>query len=496
MSDTIKNKSTKKRRGLWWKVPLGGLLFLLLTFAAFRFVVYQRVQNRLNAIRDAGYPVSLEEHDAWYVYPQGTNAADVYLQAFSAYVGNKDFEYTLPVLGDRETLPGPGESLPKDVADRIAYYLQQNADAITKLDEAATIESCRFPIDLTQGIGTLLPHLGSVRNSARIRVLQSALNESRGDSDAAASSCLKIFALTNAIKNEPILISALVNQSMQKIAHEELKRLIVNGGLSDQSIGLIQRAILANDNHRLMHRAFIGERCMGEGLFLNVEQLDLNAKLNPVFVLTWLIGLMDLDNAYYLDQMGAYINVVQVITWPLPDEYVDNEYDIPRLYLVSGIVMPALDNCIVNSIETIAQQQVLLAGIGIEQYRRATGELPETLEVLTPRYMDHVPIDPFTGQPLKYRYEHDGAVVYSIGQDGQDNGGNPSGYTWLRDAGKNGTDIALVFGSIVERTVASGTGQLNLTDFPILDEDALEDEDKAWYQDDHHNRRGLPGLFA
>ena len=59
--DAIPGNTKKKRRGLLWKIPLGGLVLLLLAFAVFRFTVHQRVQNRLNAIRAAEYPVTLKE---------------------------------------------------------------------------------------------------------------------------------------------------------------------------------------------------------------------------------------------------------------------------------------------------------------------------------------------------------------------------------------------------------------------------------------------------
>jgi hypothetical protein len=35
-----------------------------------------------------------------------------------------------------------------------------------------------------------------------------------------------------------------------------------------------------------------------------------------------------------------------------------------------------------------------------------------------------VPVDPYDGQPLRYKLKQDGVVIYSVGHDGVDNGGN------------------------------------------------------------------------
>jgi hypothetical protein len=56
----------------------------------------------------------------------------------------------------------------------------------------------------------------------------------------------------------------------------------------------------------------------------------------------------------------------------------------------------------------------------VEQHRFKHGSVPEALDI-------SAPIDPFTGQPLKYRRDDMGYVVYSVGEDGKDDGGSIEG---------------------------------------------------------------------
>jgi len=52
------------------------------------------------------------------------------------------------------------------------------------------------------------------------------------------------------------------------------------------------------------------------------------------------------------------------------------------------------------------------------------GHYPRTLAELTPRYLPEAPLDPFSrGQPLRYRFDAASPVVYSVGENGIDDGG-------------------------------------------------------------------------
>lgn len=51
------------------------------------------------------------------------------------------------------------------------------------------------------------------------------------------------------------------------------------------------------------------------------------------------------------------------------------------------------------------------------------GGYPSRLEELVPGYLPRVPVDVFSGGPLVYRASENGYILYSVGQNGQDDGG-------------------------------------------------------------------------
>jgi hypothetical protein len=65
-----------------------------------------------------------------------------------------------------------------------------------------------------------------------------------------------------------------------------------------------------------------------------------------------------------------------------------------------------------------------MAMVAVERYRLAHHGWPESLRVTIPDFLKRVPIDPYDGRPLRYRRLAHGVVIYSLGPDRQDNGGN------------------------------------------------------------------------
>jgi hypothetical protein len=53
------------------------------------------------------------------------------------------------------------------------------------------------------------------------------------------------------------------------------------------------------------------------------------------------------------------------------------------------------------------------------------GQPPDSLQDLVPSYLDSIPRDIMDGQPLRYRRDGKNFLLYALGQNGGDDGGNP-----------------------------------------------------------------------
>lgn len=60
--------------------------------------------------------------------------------------------------------------------------------------------------------------------------------------------------------------------------------------------------------------------------------------------------------------------------------------------------------------------------VALHRYRRDRGRFPDDLQALVPGYLDAVPRDPYDGRP--FRYARDKGVVYAVGENLTDDGGD------------------------------------------------------------------------
>jgi len=93
--------------------------------------------------------------------------------------------------------------------------------------------------------------------------------------------------------------------------------------------------------------------------------------------------------------------------------------------LFSQMVMPAIQSSARRFPIGAAIQRLAIAAIALKRYQLDhQGELPAQLAGLVPGYLREVPIDPMDGQPLRYRPSGHTFLLYSVGADATDNGGN------------------------------------------------------------------------
>jgi hypothetical protein len=102
------------------------------------------------------------------------------------------------------------------------------------------------------------------------------------------------------------------------------------------------------------------------------------------------------------------------------------------------------------------EKEMLVAAIALKRFHLRHGTFPAALASLTPEFVPSLPRDWIDGKPLRYRLKEDGQfVLYSVGEDGVDDGGDPTpktkkaskympyGRDWVWPAPASGEEIAV-----------------------------------------------------
>lgn len=96
---------------------------------------------------------------------------------------------------------------------------------------------------------------------------------------------------------------------------------------------------------------------------------------------------------------------------------------------LAKLLIPACQNVFVAVDREAARGAILQTIFALERHKRKHGRYPDVLADLVPEYLSAVPEDVFASAstPLIYRRDGDGAMLYSVGENGVDDGGKFDG---------------------------------------------------------------------
>jgi hypothetical protein len=95
-------------------------------------------------------------------------------------------------------------------------------------------------------------------------------------------------------------------------------------------------------------------------------------------------------------------------------------------YLLTSLSLPNYGRALEVAIRRETERRLTLVALALKRHELRHRKLPPDLSALVPEFLKAVPIDPMSGKALVYRLNADGTfALYSVGDDGKDDGGDP-----------------------------------------------------------------------
>jgi len=132
--------------------------------------------------------------------------------------------------------------------------------------------------------------------------------------------------------------------------------------------------------------------------------------------------------ALYRRYMDTQVSTAKL---PYPTAQKVGDPKVPN-DMICNILCPVYKTVLFKDASDLVFDRLLSTTLALRAYSLDHQEAyPVTLSALTPRYLKHIPMDPFENGviPLIYHRTNRGYVLYSIGPDGKDDGGKPFVHT-------------------------------------------------------------------
>jgi hypothetical protein len=407
-------------------------LFIPGAFVVWRVGIYWRVCSRLKAFHQAGYPASMAELQQIYYspVPDTENNALYFIAALKNLQSTNGFKSSVPLwigpsgyeLADDSALLSPEGS---KTARR---FLSQNAEVLNNLRKIPPGETARYQLDFSNRLANARFHLIKAQDGVRLLLLAAMSSGGTSNTDLAATDLNAAMRLTQSLGDEPMVMSQMTRIKCDLMIIPCLERILARNRLAESQLFSLANSFQHLEFTNAMERAMAGDRCDGIYLFTSPAFFHANSNRHALYVIMKLTGYMDSDFNHYLKLMADEVAVARM---PLPqrldaaknlDQRVDD--GVSKLHLMTSMMIPHFYRAHVAQAEDVARIDIARTVLAIERYRLSNKDhLPASLQELVPAYLGAVPADPFDGRPIRYNRLPKGYLIYSVGEDGVDNGG-------------------------------------------------------------------------
>jgi hypothetical protein len=330
-----------------------------------------------------------------------------------------------------------------DPAVDVLLALSKFTNELSEVHLASQRPYARFPIFYERGYFAELPHLGVLKNIGDVLTLRASAALALNRNEEALADVQTSLRLVNAVRQQPAQFTFVTCNNMLIDALQPVWEGLATRRWTEPQLAAIQNQLdrmnfledyapalrlntfffmdLINQiipvSPARPRSSFIPDDDAGRQLitFLRLLYPSGWSAQNQVglyrFYLAW-IPMVDAARHRVIPQDRVSVDIDFISLDPLLPVFVAPK--VKMLFRDASESFPAVQTAVDEASVACA----------LERFRLANGHFPETLNALVPHCIKELPHDIMDGQPLRYRRTEAGQfVLYSVGSDGVDNGG-------------------------------------------------------------------------
>ncbi len=302
-------------------------------------------------------------------------------------------------------------------------------------------------------INILLPGLGKSKNLGRALIWRALMRAEDGKQKEAFEDIKSCYKFGRHIKGGGTLIEQLVGIAIEAMAADTLRRVLEERTMDSIALADMQKGykeMTAGEQFTVelkyeklfiydeIQRCYVGKRLGGlragkfclEGTKRMMNLTSRNKELG-VLVRMSLIPYPQPNREEcreMVDRFYAYWEkIAQKSPAQIRAEGIDTKqqtYEMIKGNLLLEILTPALMKVCEISYRNRADVEATALVLAVLRYEKDKGGYPKSLAaVVDAGFLEDVPIDPFSGETLVYRKTEDGFILYSVGTNFTDDGG-------------------------------------------------------------------------
>lgn len=381
-----------------------------------------------------------------------TDSGDPLIDSFGIWLDNSAEQ----VSDQAMSRPWTSEQIPP-----LAKWVTENRQPLNLILEASRRPRCYFPSPTLLNdqddalVSMLLPGQQSVREAGRSLSGRAMWHLGEGRVDNAWQDILAIHRIAQLTTQGTTLVEQLISIALSYMACDRTVTLLHHGKLTVQQAKQIQRDLAAQSNFSQMADAFeFNERLMYLDAITNHRMVMFSdgevgrsmGEFNWIdhLAIDWNVACRK-GNEFY-DRMAAAARLPthaaredQFATIDAELSRMARSFEGPTVFasaispsarseaaasIAISLFLPALDAACTAQHRANAALDLTRLAAALAVYRAEHGAYPQNLDELVPGVLDKLPVDLCNAKPYMYKRSVDGYLLYTTGENGQDDRGS------------------------------------------------------------------------
>jgi hypothetical protein len=285
----------------------------------------------------------------------------------------------------------------------------------------------------------------------------------QGRLESALQDLEALAGLANMERDEPTLVAQMIRVAVANLGLALTWEALQAQGWTEPQLERLQKAWDPVNLVDAVEKGFEGARAGGYELFALTRRSDAarvgrllrgnwypgpsssnirfeDVMMDYVYIPAYKLTSIDQDELFYLRNMQEGITGLRLLKAQHPwgetkqrlNQITTNVNMLARSpqkvrYYFSMMGIPNYMKACETAVRGETERQMALAAIALKRFQLRHGQWPPSLEALVPEFLPAVPYDFMGAKPLSYHLKIDGGyVLYSVGEDGKDDGGDPT----------------------------------------------------------------------
>jgi hypothetical protein len=383
-----------------------------------------QLQGRVAAIRASGDPASVSDLRPAPI-PDDENAAAI-LERIKPRLGGFNLEYAqfdaTPLGKQRDAAEDRGEPWTREQIDAIRPILRRYSDVEQALAKVAGCNQYASRLDFSLPsaafIEAAVKQQSYSRMAARFFEWQAVVLLADGQHEQVVERGIDIYRIARLYESEPSIVPFLVAGAVRNLATGHIYDALAAGPVSPELCAALDEELARSDESRRLMRTLKTERAITADWTGTPPDLPypLLARKISWMVTKLHIGAIDLASEY-VNRSAEPLPDVLAQLGPADGPPASTGYGV-----MADLLTPGLRAVFHAHARQIAVSRALRIHIALRQFAMKHGREAKGIDELV--LQAGINVDPYTGGPLKLRQTADGWAIYSVMENGVDDGGD------------------------------------------------------------------------